>query len=100
MPKEGHDEERFDINGVHFAYSDFILTAAGYHNAASLGGVIVPNNYYRLTYYTLHDDIDSNRILKIDFKYRCDRGQFIAIEDATMTNIIYKLRKYINNIIL
>jgi len=68
MPKEGHDEERFDINGVHFGYSDYVLNAAGYHNAASLGGVIVPNNYYRLTYYILHNDIDSNRILKIEIR--------------------------------
>jgi hypothetical protein len=68
MPKEGHDKERFDINGVHFAYSDFVDNAPGYHNAASLGGVITARNYYRITYYTLHDDIDSNRILKIEIR--------------------------------
>ncbi len=68
MPKEGHDMERFYINGVHFAYSDYALNATGYHNAASLGGVIKPKNYYRLTYYTLHDNIDSNRILKIEIR--------------------------------
>ena len=68
MPKEGHDMERFEINGVHFEYSDYVLNGAGYHNAASLGGVIIPNKYYRLTYYTLHDDIDSNRILKIEIR--------------------------------
>ena len=67
MPAEGHDEESFTIKGIRFAYSDYVLNGAGYHNAASLGGVIVPNKYYRLTYYTLHDhDIDSNRILKIE----------------------------------
>jgi len=69
MPPEGHDEESFDINGIHFAYSDYSLNGAGYNNAASLGGVIVPGKYYRLTYYTLHDhDIDSNRILKIEIR--------------------------------
>ena len=68
MPKEGHAKEWFDINGVHFAYSDYILSGAGYHNAASLGGVIVPNKYYRLTYYA-SNDLDSNKILKIEIRY-------------------------------
>lgn len=68
MPEEGHDMERFDIGGVHFEYSDYDFGDIGYHNAASLGGVIKPGNYYRLTYYVLHNDLDSNRILKIEIK--------------------------------
>jgi hypothetical protein len=67
MPKEGHDNERFDINGIHFEYSDFVINAAGYNHAASLGGVITPENYYRLTFYKVND-INSNRILKIEIR--------------------------------
>ena len=65
MPKAGHDTERFDIQKIHFGYSDFNAYAPGYHHAASLGGVITPENYYRLTYYKIRD-IDSNRIIKIE----------------------------------
>jgi hypothetical protein len=67
MPKEGHDNERFDMDGVHFGYSDYTMNAAGYNHAASLGGVITPGNYYRLAYYKTID-IDSNRILKIEIR--------------------------------
>lgn len=70
MPKEGHDTEHFDIRGIHFEYSDYIIAYPGYHNAASLGVVITPDNYYRLPYYKL-DDMESsdpynNRIVKIE----------------------------------
>jgi hypothetical protein len=68
MPKEGHDTERFDIGGVHFEYSDFIHSAPGYNNAASLGGVIFANNYYRLTYYKLKRYQLKNRILRIEIR--------------------------------
>ncbi len=64
MPKEGHDQESFDIGGVHFEYSDFILKF-GYSNAASLGGVIRPDNYYRITYY---EEPYNNAIIKIEIK--------------------------------
>jgi len=65
MPREGHDTERFDVQKIHFGYSDYNAYAPGYHHAASLGGVITPQNYYRLTYYKIRD-IDSNRIIKIE----------------------------------
>lgn len=65
MPRAGHDTERFDIQNIHFGYSDYNAYAPGYHNAASLGGVITPKNYYRFTYYKIRD-IDSNRIIKIE----------------------------------
>jgi hypothetical protein len=69
MPKDGHGWEEFDINGVDFAYSDYMLDGAGYKNTSTLGGgVIVPNKYYRLTYYTLHGNLDSNKILKIEIR--------------------------------
>ena len=39
MPYAGHDEETFDVNGVKFWYSDYIITA-GFNNTASHGGPI------------------------------------------------------------
>lgn len=62
MPKWGHDTERFDINDVHFEYGDYIIKF-GYSNAASLGGVIQPDNYYRITYYS---EPYNNAIIKIE----------------------------------
>ena len=69
LPKTGHGWEWFYINGVSFAYSDYDLDGAGYHNTASLGGVIVPNKYYRLTYYRSPENyVVSNKILKIEVR--------------------------------
>lgn len=39
MPVTGHDMEAFEIDGVSFSYSNFVLQT-GYHCAASWGGVI------------------------------------------------------------
>jgi hypothetical protein len=39
MPAEGHDMEHFDIRGVEFNYSDYVVTA-GFNNTASHGGPI------------------------------------------------------------
>lgn len=39
MPKSGHDTERFEVNGVHFSYSDY-ATSRGFNNTASHGGPI------------------------------------------------------------
>ena len=39
MPKSGHDTERFEVNGVGFSYSDYIMSA-GFNNTASHGGPI------------------------------------------------------------
>lgn len=64
MPKDGHDVESFDIEGVHFEYSDF-HPKFGYSNAASLGGVIRPENYYRITYL---EEPYNNAIIKIEIK--------------------------------
>lgn len=45
MPASGHDMESFEINGVSFSYSNFVLQA-GYHCAASWGGVITHNGQH------------------------------------------------------
>jgi hypothetical protein len=39
MPVSGHDNERFEVNGVAFSYSDYIVTA-GFNNTSSHGGPI------------------------------------------------------------
>ena len=49
MPATGHDTERFDVHGVKFAYSDFIVTA-GFNNTASHGGPIREGLPVRICY--------------------------------------------------
>ena len=39
QPKEGHDSEHFEINGVNFVYSNFIVSN-GYNKPKCYGGVI------------------------------------------------------------
>ena len=69
MPKGGHDEESFYINGVYFHYSDY-SRSFGYDNAASLGGVITPGDFYRITYYPDQDPLEhgGHSILKIEIR--------------------------------
>ena len=69
MPPEGHSEESFELQGVNFHYSDF-EARLGYHHAESLGGVIHPGNYYRITYYPDQDSVEEggHSILKIELR--------------------------------
>jgi hypothetical protein len=62
MPAEGHDTERFRVGGVHFAYSDFILTP-GFNTTASHGGPIREGLPVRITYMGPPDDAT---ILKLE----------------------------------
>ncbi|WP_430913638.1 hypothetical protein [Methylobacterium sp. sgz302541] len=39
MPYAGHDKERFEVNGVPFAYSDYLISG-GFNTSASHGGPI------------------------------------------------------------
>ena len=48
-PPEGHRHESFDVGGVRFAYSYYIITG-GYNRSASHGGVIHPGMRVRLRY--------------------------------------------------
>ena len=50
-PRTGHDSEHFFIDGVWFQYSNYSLQA-GYHNAASLGGVITGDGQHLKIGYT------------------------------------------------
>ncbi len=52
MPYEGHANEKFDVAGVHFEFSDYDINI-GYHNSASHGGVIIAGRYVRIIYSTL-----------------------------------------------
>jgi hypothetical protein len=49
MPWAGHGDETFDVNGVHFAYSDYVVTA-GFNNSASHGGPMRDRLPVRITY--------------------------------------------------
>jgi len=49
MPYLGHANESFTVKGVHFAYSDFVLTP-GFNHTASHGGPIRAGQYVRVWY--------------------------------------------------
>ena len=51
MPKEGHDQESFTINGVTFAYNDATLQF-GYHKTKPRGGVITEDGQHLKIGYT------------------------------------------------
>lgn len=55
MPKEGHDSEFFEINGIVFEYSDYEIVN-GYHKSASHGGVITHNGQHLLIKYVVEDE--------------------------------------------
>ena len=56
MPYGGHDQESFTINGVSFAYSDYVDTF-GYHNAKSHGGVITGDGQHLRIGYTAYSGL-------------------------------------------
>lgn len=66
MPYEGHDTEHFEINGVHFEYSDYTISN-GYHKSASHGGVITQNGQYLKVKYVVEEfeEYNENIILYI-----------------------------------
>ena len=51
MPPTGHDTERFNVNNVHFDYSDFELASGGYNTTTPHGGFIREGLYVRISYY-------------------------------------------------
>ena len=63
MPKEGHDTEEFDLNGVHFEYSDFTVQQ-GYHNALSRGGVITGDGQHLRIGYIVMESATGNQMLE------------------------------------
>ena len=66
MPYAGHGEESFEINGIYFSYSDFIIQQ-GYHNAKSHGGVISADG----------------QLLKIGYVEKNNENIIVYIEEIT-----------------
>ncbi len=64
MPYEGHANEKFDVAGVHFEFSDYDINV-GYHNSAAHGGVIKAGRYVRITYSTVSAKLT---ILKLEIQ--------------------------------
>lgn len=63
MPASGHQLERFTVNKVPFAFSDFEELDYGYNNTASHGGAIRAGLPVRIAYF---DNGTRNIILKLD----------------------------------
>ena len=59
MPYEGHDTEHFEISGVHFEYSDYVITN-GYHKSASHGGVVTRNGQHLKVKYVVEEFEEGN----------------------------------------
>ena len=49
MPPGGHAFESFDVEGVHFFYSDYV-PSQGFNNSSTRGGPIHPGVYVRIHY--------------------------------------------------
>ncbi len=64
MPREGHDTEHFEIDGVYFEYSSSEILN-GYNTPACYGGVIKKNGQHLKIKYTV-DNIGNNVILYIE----------------------------------
>lgn len=50
MPKEGHKNESFKVNGIKFEYSDFEISC-GFNNTKSHGGPIDEGKFVKINYY-------------------------------------------------
>lgn len=65
MLNSGHNSESFNVDGVYFEYSDFLLQYE-FNKTASHGGPLKRNGQeVRLSYITVNGE---NRILKIELK--------------------------------
>ena len=63
MPYDGHMDEEFDVNGIHFEYSDYTVVE-GFNNTCSHGGPICTNGQQvRIQYYSKNG---KNTIIKIE----------------------------------
>jgi hypothetical protein len=55
MPFEGHRVESFNINGIHFEYSDFIITG-GFNKTRSHGGPLSEGKYVKVYYVQIYSN--------------------------------------------
>lgn len=81
MPYSGHADESFEVNGVHFRYSDYNVTA-GFNNTASHGGPVRDGLPVRITYL-------GNAILRLEIRADSvpppgDTMQYAARQKADM----------------
>lgn len=67
MPKEGHSNETFTVNGTLFAYSDYTVTPA-FNKTASHGGPIKQGLYVRIHYTDSREFGGQKAILRIELK--------------------------------
>ena len=65
MPYHGKSEESFEINGVKFSYSDYMVQY-GYHNSKSHGGVITGNGQRLKIGYVYYNEQYGNIIVYIE----------------------------------
>ena len=65
MPAEGHKQESFDVSGVHFSYSDYVIQP-GYRNARAKGGVISGNGQHLRIGYLWYNEACGNIIVYIE----------------------------------
>ena len=63
MPRTGHQNEKFTLNGIPFSYSDFDESYYGFNNTKSHGGPIDKDKMVRLSYF---ESENRNIILKIE----------------------------------
>jgi|SRR6266850_432233 len=66
MPYTGHDEETFDVKGVHFAYSDYGVTQ-GFNNTSSHGGPVRAGLYVRIHYAYVGSSRDAT-IMRLEIR--------------------------------
>jgi hypothetical protein len=64
MPHSGHKHESFTVNGVNFAFSDYVVTGA-FNNTKSHGGPITADSYVRICYAP---EEGRNHILRLEIR--------------------------------
>ena len=65
MPKEGHDQETFIVDGILFAYSDFSVTPA-FNNTSSHGGPLKSGMFVKIYYTKSREFSGEYAILRIE----------------------------------
>lgn len=67
MPPQGHDTERFIVDGVAFAYSDYFVTPA-FNTTRSHGGPLHAGAYVRLYFTESREFSGQKAILRIQIR--------------------------------
>ena len=77
MPKEGHDDERFKVNGVAFSYGGGLPSEYYYNTCKKDGGVLEEGLYVRLWYLNFDHGTEYpiSYIMRIDVKRSSISGE-------------------------